>query len=67
MFDVIISGHNGIMNLSHPSLITPFQAASLALRMAGTDLPSGHVTVLDVLGDPETFEFVRVDNMLAIV
>jgi hypothetical protein len=67
VFNVIISGHNGVFNLTHPALLTPFQAASVALRMAGTDRDTGYVTVLDPLDTPETFEFLRVDGTLAIV
>lgn len=67
MFDVVISGHNGILNVKSNAALTPFQAASTALRVAGTDLPYGHVTVIDGLDGAETFEFLRVDDMLAIV
>jgi hypothetical protein len=55
------------LSWTHPALLTPFQAASVALRMAGTDRDTGYVTVLDPLDTPETFEFLRVDGTLAIV
>jgi hypothetical protein len=66
-FIVAISGHNGLFELRHPSMITPFHAASVALHLAGTELDAGFVAVEDVLGDVTQFEFVRVDDMLAIV
>lgn len=67
MFSVVISGHNGILTVKSNAALSTFQAASTALRAAGTDLPFGHVTVIDPLDVPETFEFIRVDGHLAIV
>lgn len=66
-FIVLISGFNGIFRIQHPSMITPFHAASVALRMGGTPLDNGYIAVEDLLGEVTQFEFVRIDDMLAIV
>jgi hypothetical protein len=67
LFRVTVTGHDGYIEMSHPSMITEFQAASVALRVCGTDLDTGFINVETILGDFEEFEFVRIDDMLAIV
>lgn len=66
-FLVTISGDNGLFQLRHPSMLTEFDAASVTLKLAGTDLDTGYIAVENILGDVTVFEFVRIDDMLAIV
>ncbi len=66
-FLVVISGHNGLLTVKSNDVLTPFAAASVALRVAGTECDTGYIAVQDVFDSVEQFEFVRVGDMLAIV
>lgn len=63
-FLVVISCHYGIFRVRS---LTDFTAASSALRVAGTEVDNGYIGVEDSLGVVTEFEFVRIDDMLAIV
>lgn len=60
-----LSGSTGL-EVSHPSLRCPFHAASVALGVAGTEEDHGRIFVKHAHGS-DRYEFIRQDEMLAIV